>query len=373
MEPSVDQVQLDRRLKMAEMLRQQAMQPDQQQMAGGYVIPYSPFQGLAKLAQGYVAGQMEKSADKQRQEMATERNTKIAEALKNYGKVTDTTSTADGMQDFQGKPLYTETPQTRAATPDEQMQQDWQLAQLDPSFSNVLMARRLKGDERSFKSEEDRIKREETFANQRALAQMNLEGRRDIAQIMKAGTEAKPMTADQEAKFLDRWSGDYKEATGAIQSAQDIANAAKKVNENKGISGATGVSAYFPSYPGSAASSAEADLETLKGKVTAMGKAAMAASGSIGPMAVQEWKIVSDAVAALDPKKLSPEKLKEQISLVESQAEGMANRMSDVYHKQYQGYYDKYPQMRMSTSQKPPVALSGSDLHSAADAVLRGK
>jgi hypothetical protein len=160
MEPSVDQVQLDRRLKMAQMLREQAMQPDQQQMAGGYVIPYSPFQGLAKLAQGYVAGQMEKSADKQRQEMASERNTKIAEALKNYGKVTDTTSTADGMQDFQGKPLYTETPQTRSATPDEQMQQDWQLAQLDPSFSKILESRKAREDTQASRLEQIRLANE---------------------------------------------------------------------------------------------------------------------------------------------------------------------------------------------------------------------
>jgi hypothetical protein len=160
MEPSADQVQLDRRLKMAEMLRQQAMQPDQQQMAGGYIVPYSPFQGLAKLAQGYVAGQMEKSADKQRQEIASERNTKIAEALKNYGKVTDTTSTADGMQDFQGKPLYTETPQTRAATPDEQMQQDWQLAQLDPSFSKILESRKAREDTQASRLEQIRLANE---------------------------------------------------------------------------------------------------------------------------------------------------------------------------------------------------------------------
>jgi hypothetical protein len=160
MEPSVDQVQLDRRLKMAQMLREQAMQPDQQQMAGGYVLPYSPFQGLAKLAQGYVAGQMEKSADKQRQDMTTAKNAKMAEALKNYGKVTDTTSTADGMQDFQGKPLYTETPQTRAATPDEQMQQDWQLSQIDPSFSKILESRKAREDTQTARLEQIRLANE---------------------------------------------------------------------------------------------------------------------------------------------------------------------------------------------------------------------
>lgn len=148
MEPSADQIQLDRRLKTAQMLRQQALQQDQQQTAGGYVVPYSPFQGLAKLAQAYLSNKIEDETDVKRKEMDVAKNTKIAEALKNYGKVTDDTS------------------QTRAATPDEQMQQDWQLSQLDPSFAKVVESRHTREDTQAARLEQIRL------ANELKQAQM---------------------------------------------------------------------------------------------------------------------------------------------------------------------------------------------------------
>jgi len=156
----MDQTQLDRRQRMAEMLRQQAMAPNQQQMAGGYVIPYSPFEGLAKLGQAYMSNKMETETDKKRQEMAAAKKAKIAEALKNYGKITDQTSTTDGMKDFEGRPLYTQTPQTRAANPDEQMQQDWQLSQLDPNFAKVLESRKTREDTQQARLDQIKLQRE---------------------------------------------------------------------------------------------------------------------------------------------------------------------------------------------------------------------
>lgn len=47
--------ELERRQKMAELLQQQAMEPMQQQVAGGKVIPISPLTGLTRVLQSYVA------------------------------------------------------------------------------------------------------------------------------------------------------------------------------------------------------------------------------------------------------------------------------------------------------------------------------
>ena len=47
--------ELDRRQKMAELLQQQAMEPMQQQAAGGKVIPISPLTGLTRILQSYTA------------------------------------------------------------------------------------------------------------------------------------------------------------------------------------------------------------------------------------------------------------------------------------------------------------------------------
>ena len=51
-----DQMEIQRRQKMADLLQQQALTMPEQQMAGGYVVPISWTQGLAKLAQGLSSG-----------------------------------------------------------------------------------------------------------------------------------------------------------------------------------------------------------------------------------------------------------------------------------------------------------------------------
>ena len=56
-----------RRMKMAELLQQQAMQPlEAPGMAGGYQLAVSPYAGLAKILQGYTSKQAGKSAEAER-------------------------------------------------------------------------------------------------------------------------------------------------------------------------------------------------------------------------------------------------------------------------------------------------------------------
>ena len=56
-----------RRMKMAELLQQQAMQPlETPGMAGGYQLAVSPYAGLAKILQGYTSMQAGKSAEAER-------------------------------------------------------------------------------------------------------------------------------------------------------------------------------------------------------------------------------------------------------------------------------------------------------------------
>lgn len=56
-----------RRIKMAELLQQQSMQPlETPGMAGGYQLAISPYAGLAKILQGYTARQAGRSAEAER-------------------------------------------------------------------------------------------------------------------------------------------------------------------------------------------------------------------------------------------------------------------------------------------------------------------
>lgn len=70
----VDAQEIEQRRKYAEMLREQSMEPIQQQTAGGWVVPISPFEGAGKLAQAYFGKKKATEAD--------ERQKALAEALR---------------------------------------------------------------------------------------------------------------------------------------------------------------------------------------------------------------------------------------------------------------------------------------------------
>jgi len=113
---AADQIQLDRRMRMADILRQQSLQQDQNQVAGGYVIPTSPFASLNKIMSGYLAGNMDQSTDQMRKDMATRQSQMLMNALKKQQP--PETSTATGT-DFNGAPLYT-TDQPKTSTQSDQ-------------------------------------------------------------------------------------------------------------------------------------------------------------------------------------------------------------------------------------------------------------
>jgi len=77
---TAEQAALDRRRKMAEAMQQQAILPiDMPNVAGAKV---SPYQGLAKLLQGYIAGKGLERADTQQKELE-------ANTMADFAKVFD--------------------------------------------------------------------------------------------------------------------------------------------------------------------------------------------------------------------------------------------------------------------------------------------
>jgi hypothetical protein len=118
------------------------------------------------------------------------------------------------------------------------------------------------------------------------------------------------------------------------------------VKDSPGLSRATGFTGtMLPSFPEGQAAQAETRLANLKGKVTALGKAAAAASGAIGSIANQEWKILADQIAAIEPVK-GTGPLLEQIGLVEAQALGAMERIQDAYNRQFGEDFERFPQFR---------------------------
>ena len=81
---TAEQQAMDRRRKMAEAMQQQAIAPiDMPNVPGARV---SPYQGLAKLLQGYIAGKNLERADQEQKAYETSSQEDVARLLRNMGK-----------------------------------------------------------------------------------------------------------------------------------------------------------------------------------------------------------------------------------------------------------------------------------------------
>ena len=163
-------------------------------------------------------------------------------------------------------------------------------------------------------------------------------------QQMRRPPEKPDFTPAQLQKRRDTLGKEYKSAVAALQTTQDVLDSVTQVKESEGLSRATGFTGtMLPSFPGGEAAFAETRLKNLKGKVTALGKAAAAATGAIGQIANQEWKILADQIAAIEEiKGTGP--LLEQLDLLEAQAQGTMQRIKDAYDKQFGEDFERFPQ-----------------------------
>ena len=187
-----------------------------------------------------------------------------------------------------------------------------------------------------------------------AEARAGRAGAEEVYAIEKAKVMAardagpKPLTAAQEAKLRTNIAKDYKTAESTIDAMTNpvsgVLAAVKAVRDltPDQKEAMTGISGYFPSVTG-ASKTADTKLKNLIGKVTALGKAQAALSGAIGPMAVQEWKIVRDLIADLEVTGMGAKDLDNQLDIIESAAQGAADRVRDTYLNQYAEEFERYP------------------------------
>ena len=153
----------------------------------------------------------------------------------------------------------------------------------------------------------------------------------------------KPMSPVQEAARRDKIGKEFKAAQTALQTTQDVLDSVSFVRNEPGLTRALGFTGMLPSFPGGQAASADVRLENLKGKVTALGKAAAAATGAIGQIANQEWKILADQIAIVDKiKGMGP--LMAQLDLIDAQAKGAMERIRDAYQRQFGEDFTRFPQ-----------------------------
>lgn len=173
-----------------------------------------------------------------------------------------------------------------------------------------------------------------------------------------------PLTSQQKTKRKTEVAKAYTQTQGLINKTYDpkegVIALARKIkmlspDQKKAI---TGFSNYIPSFR---ESSKEADtlFGNLKGVITAAGKDAAAASGAIGPIAVQEWKIVADQIANLDLAGMTPRALDAQMDRIIRQVGNATNLARQVYDVQYGDDVKEYPAFKVkgipSPTTKTPV------------------
>ena len=216
-----------------------------------------------------------------------------------------------------------------------------------------------KGDIQSFTDNEGNV----TAVN------MQTGDKTDLGKIGKgvSGENAKPLTNVQKIKLKNTVATDYKALNSLYQAAEEVYKSAEEAKGHPGLEGATGVQSWaiFPSFPETSftsgkAAAAETKLENLKGKVTSMGRTVQSMSGAVGSMAVQEWKIMRDAVSALDKAVSSGKKITiEEIENIESFMDGLITRAADTYEKAYGDYFEQYPQELGKFKELPSLKRSG--------------
>ena len=180
---------IERKRRMAELLQQQSMQPIETQTG----VPISWTQGLAKLLQGYNAGQGMRTAAEEQKTLSAKRNQAMAAALGRMPGATQKEvagSPEDAMQ-------FNMAPQTESVQPTMQQDATWlgQLAQIGPDATQIgssLLGMRQKETEadeaRKFRAQESALARQARIddltvklADARLTAQSRADLQRELA------------------------------------------------------------------------------------------------------------------------------------------------------------------------------------------------
>lgn len=135
---------------------------------------------------------------------------------------------------------------------------------------------------------------------------------------------------------------DYSAATNALRELNKVRGVVTELKNTTGYQKAmnTGtIMANAPNIPGVSSYSGAYDFQTkyknLKGSVATLGRAAASLQGKLGNMAVQEWKLVSDAIANLDLANMDADVLDAQLDIIANDITALEAQVRDAYEKEW--------------------------------------
>ena len=182
------------------------------------------------------------------------------------------------------------------------------------------------------------------------------EAQKEQRKAQIAQEAAQILTPVQEQKMRTDVGEARANAGESMATLQETLRAAKDVlalpeEAKNAISGYTGK--YTPNLSASA-KDAQTKFNDIVGQITAMSKAS---AGSIGSMAVQEWKILADQVASLDLTNMDAKTLDRQMKIIVNRAEGLMNRTRSNYTNTYGPLMERYKGQFDLPAPTPSIAI----------------
>jgi hypothetical protein len=163
-----------------------------------------------------------------------------------------------------------------------------------------------------------------------------------VGEPVKSATKG-GLTEAQRLREKRATGDDYNMATTALRDLQDVVRTADRL-EKADLSSVTGYASKVPSFSAEA-TKAESDIDTLKGKMTALSKTLSSASGKLGNLAVAEYQMLRDQIAAFDPYK-GEAATRQQLADIKSTMSRIENSVRDVYSRTYGGEDNPFTQFR---------------------------
>ena len=350
---AADQMQLDRKMAIAKMLRDQAAQPfNDAQMVGGRVLQISPFQALAKIGTGYMAGRAGDAADAKKQAMiealAGKRNAWMNEMPKagttqvpaTYDQF-DSTDTIPGLsntqttnptsQDYLGWAMkgmnidpnaaqfgmkYADIAENR----DTRTQQYKEMAQeRQDSLQAQIQARKdaqdaqlqARRESQQAALDAQKMAAQQNFQNQMELrkfgAMLAAANRQPQAPVSVIGPDGNPMYVPPaqaygkqpfNAAFEQKKTLQDQQRSQNTISSQQVLDQAAALYMHPGRQAGTGASSFLSMIPGTDAKGFKSNLDTFKAQTFVPMVSALKGMGALSDA---EGKKLSESVGALDP------------------------------------------------------------------------
>lgn len=370
-----DQLEIQRKQRLAQLLQQQAMDPLQAPQGGRLAAPISPLAVGGKLAQAYMGQKREKEAGEQTrsltERMQSERQAALAKALSQAGGSPQPDAALGGGPAMPPDPV--------GAMGTLAQSQDPSVMQMGAPPINMQMAQQKQQQEQAFRqqqaqaAQEERVQRDAAARQQqtdmaRLTASLRPDPNRPPAGYRPSATGDLEAIPGGPADMKQR--GQFNQDTGILQASTSgldrLGAEANSLLKHPGLSKSTGVMSIVPgvgglaSIPGTDAANFKARLDTLKSQVGFSVLQDMRnnskTGGALGQVSDRENVMLQNNLAALDRAQSEPE-FKAALQRIVDYTEAAKDRLRGAFNLKHGDVQDQGVPQRRSTD-KPAGKFS---------------